>query len=153
MICLIEEIKTNLIFIFQSIEIENKASCSSSAECRTGKTLSSEHAQTSGAYDNQNKQFHDFLKRGEDILDTFTQSIRGFEAQTLQMKQLSASVTSIQTQLKRKADEDEPLAQCGKKVRATNEISSDSDGKSDISEDEIDCLLMNDDRIPHVLTN
>ena len=64
------------------------------------------------------------------------------------MKQLSASVTSIQTQLKRKADEDEPTAQCGKKVRATDEISSYSDGNSDIFEDEIDCLLMNDDRIP-----
>ena len=46
-----------------------------------------------------------FLKRGEEMLDTFTQSIRGFEAQSLQIKELANEMASIKSQLKRKSSD------------------------------------------------
>ena len=50
----------------------------------------------------QQKDLAAFLSRGEEILDTFTQSIRSFEAHSLQIKQLSQAVGSIEKDLKRK---------------------------------------------------
>ena len=40
-----------------------------------------------------------FLKRGKEILVTFTQSIRGFEAQLLQIRELANEMASIKSHL------------------------------------------------------
>ena len=50
----------------------------------------------------QQKDLAYFLSHGEEILNTFTQSIRTFEDHSLQIKQLSQAVGSIEKDLKRK---------------------------------------------------
>ena len=44
-------------------------------------------------------RLNSFIKRGEEILDTFSQSIRSFEAQTLQFKTLEKTVSSLQEKI------------------------------------------------------
>ena len=85
----------------------------------------------------QQKDLAAFLSRGEEILDTFTQSIRSFEAHSLQIKQLSQAVGSIEKDLKWKHiragtstdlsdDQSEPNDQPNSK-RANDSSDSDDD--------------------------
>ncbi|XP_060603392.1 uncharacterized protein LOC132756355 [Ruditapes philippinarum] len=73
-----------------------------------------------------------FIKREEEILNTFSMSIKTFEAQTNKLKKIEETVS----ELKRKSDDDNHNSR--KKFRqdvATSQTSSDNDENSD-SEDE-----------------
>ena len=60
-----------------------------------------------------------FLKRGEEILDTFTVSIRQFEGHALKIKDLSSSVEQIKADLKKKAD-CQPVREAADNSRSTS---------------------------------
>lgn len=53
----------------------------------------------------QENRLESFLKRGEVILNTFSQSIQGFEVHAKQMEELSNTVGEIQTELNLKRKE------------------------------------------------
>ena len=101
------------------------------------------HASTSGSSEvlpDKRKDLASFLERGEEILETFSQSIQGFEAQTLQIKELSATVNTIQARLKRKHveenqdNENESRSPCQKRRESATDQSLD-DKLSDVSWD------------------
>jgi hypothetical protein len=86
----------------------------------------------------QENRLESFLKRGEDILNTFSQSIKGFEVHAKQMEELSNTVGEIQTELNLKRKE--PTASTSgtndqvppkKKTRTENVSSEDESDTGD----------------------
>ena len=103
-----------------------------------------ELAKGQGGSDGGEEKMVRFLKKGEEILDTFQSSIRAFEAQTLQFRALQETVNG----LKRNAEETGADKRKNKKVK-TVEVENESESEVDSEKDEIDQLMGDTDEEQH----
>ena len=78
-----------------------------------------------------------FLKKGETILETFTASVRGFDAQSAQIKRLEKAILEVAkatstTSLKRKGANIDEEHSSAKRSRESYQLSSDSESDSEL---------------------
>lgn len=76
-----------------------------------------------------------FIRRGEEILQTFASSIRAFEGQTLEIRNLKSTVAAMNTGIKRK-ERDQPITQSISKKSKTDTPTSASNPAIVVSGDE-----------------
>ena len=102
-----------------------------------------ELAQSPTTTNQKESRFDEFLKRGEEILDTFTQSIRGFEAQSLQIRHLAQEVSHLKGFSVGKRSNVDVVEDATVKRTRTEAVSSDSEYRSTI--DDIDQIMNESD--------
>ena len=122
-------------------EVERRSEVTKMTECQDvlGGDTNPPVSQCSSTLNVQKESLDGLLKRGEEILDTFTQSVRGFEAQSLQIRELAKEMASIKSQLKRKGSSDCDTSDVVPKKTSRVEI---SDSESEV--DDIDAILISD---------
>ena len=103
----------------------------------------SEHAPKETTQTSDVNKIESFIRKGEEILDTFVSSIRAFEGQALKIQSLTTSVKEIQSDLKRKTSDDAGNEQAVKRARRTSSSCADLDigDSSDDSDSDVEEIM------------
>ena len=104
------------------------------AVCQGGSGSDVELVQSPTTTNQKESRFDEFLKRGEEILDTFTQLIKGFEAQSLQIRHLAQEVSHLKgLSVGKRSNVDVVEGATVKRMR-TEAVSSDGSPINDIDQ-------------------